>query len=46
MPCIGEDTAEKMVSFIGEMLGKSAKGSVSDILDYYGKIKYYHDTLP
>jgi hypothetical protein len=46
MPCIDEDTAEKMVGFIGEMLEKSAKGSPTDILDCYGKVKEYHTTLP
>ena len=41
-----EDTAGNMVGFIGDMLNKLARGSASDLIDCYTKIKDYHNTLP
>ena len=32
VPCIDEDTAGKIVKFIGDVLAKAAKGSISDLI--------------
>lgn len=43
VPCIDEDTAHKIVVFIGEVLGKAAKGGVSDLLALKDIIKKFGD---
>ncbi len=35
-----------MVLFIGQALEKTAKGSITDIANYYNRTKDYHNILP
>lgn len=46
MPCIDEVTAKKIVDFIGVVLGKAAKGSVSDLISLSELIKKFGDEIP
>ena len=39
MPCIDDDTAHKIVVFIGKVLDKAAKGSVSDLINIAQMVK-------
>lgn len=43
IPCIDEDTAGKIVKFIGSTLDKAAKGSVSDIISLINDVKKFGD---
>ena len=46
VPCIDEDTAKNIVGFIGTVLEKAAKGSVSDLISLIDLIKKFGDTIP
>jgi hypothetical protein len=46
VPCIDEDTAGKIVRFIGEVLEKAAKGSISDLLALKKIIQDFGDQIP
>ena len=46
MPCIDDATAHKIVVFIGQVLEKAAKGSVSDIIGLVQMIKDFGDQIP
>lgn len=39
VPCIDDNTAHKIVVFVGKVLDKAAKGSVSDLLSLVQMIK-------
>jgi hypothetical protein len=43
VPCIDETTASKIVKFIGEVLEKAAKGSVSDLISLKNLIQKFGD---
>jgi hypothetical protein len=46
MPCIDEATAHKINVFIGEVLEKAAKGSVTDLVQLVNLIKAFGDQIP
>ncbi len=46
VPCIDEATAKKIVDFIGVVLEKAAKGSVSDLISLVDLIKKFGDQIP
>jgi hypothetical protein len=46
VPCIDEDTAKNIVGFIGTVLEKAAKGSVTDLISLVDLIKKFGDTIP
>ena len=46
VPCIDEDTAKKIVDFIGVVLEKAAKGSISDLISLKYIIKKFGDEIP
>ena len=46
VPCLDDDTAHKIVVFIGQLLEKAAKGSVSDLLSLVQLIKDFGDQIP
>ena len=46
VPCIDNATAHKIVVFIGEILEKAAKGSVSDLITLVSLIKSFGDQIP
>ena len=46
MPCIDDATAHKIVVFIGQVLDKAAKGSVSDLMSLVDLIKKFGDEIP
>lgn len=46
LPCIDEATAKKIVDFIGVVLGKAARGSVSDLISLSDLIKKFGDEIP
>ncbi len=46
VPCIDEDTAKSIVVFIGTVLEKAAKGSISDLISLVNLIKSFGDTIP
>lgn len=46
VPCIDEVTAGKIVTFIGEVLGKAARGSISDLIALSDLIKKFGDEIP
>jgi hypothetical protein len=46
VPCIDDATAHKIVVFIGEVLEKAAKGSVSDLIGLVNLIKGFGDQIP
>ena len=43
VPCIDEDTAKKIVDFIGVVLEKAARGSISDLISLSDLIKKFGD---
>lgn len=43
MPCIDDATAHKIVVFIGQVLDKAAKGSISDIIGLIDLVKKFGD---
>lgn len=46
VPCIDDDTAHKIVVFIGQVLEKAAKGSISDLLALKDLIEKFGDQIP
>lgn len=46
VPCIDDDTAHKLVIFIGEVLEKAGKGSISDLISLVDLIKGFGDQIP
>jgi hypothetical protein len=46
VPCIDDATAHKIVVFIGEILEKAAKGSVTDLVQIVNLIKAFGDQIP
>lgn len=44
--CIDDDTAHKIVLFIGEILEKAAKGSITDLVQLVNLIKAFGDQIP
>lgn len=46
VPCIDEATAKKIVDFIGTVLEKAAKGSISDLISLVDLIKNFGDQIP
>jgi len=46
MPCIDNDTAHKLVVFIGQILDKAAKGTISDLLALKTLIEQFGDSIP
>jgi len=46
VPCIDDATAHKLVVFIGEVLEKAAKGSVTDLVQLINLIKGFGDQIP
>jgi CRISPR/Cas system-associated endonuclease Cas3-HD len=46
VPCIDDATAHKIVVFIGEILEKAAKGSISDLIQLVNLIKAFGDQIP
>lgn len=46
MPCIDDDTAHKIVVFIGELLDKAAKGSIGDLISLVDLIKNFGNQIP
>ena len=46
VPCIDDTTAHKIVLFIGEVLEKAAKGSISDLVSLINLIKAFGDQIP
>ena len=43
MPCIDDETAHKIVVFIGKVLEKAAKGSIGDLTSLVKIIKDFGD---
>lgn len=43
VPCIDEDTAHKLVVFIGQVLEKAARGSISDLIGLKDLIQKFGD---
>ncbi len=43
VPCIDEDTAHKIVVFIGQVLEKAARGSISDLIGLKDLIQKFGD---
>jgi hypothetical protein len=46
VPCIDEGTAKKIVDFIGVLLEKAARGSISDLISLVDLIKKFGDEIP
>jgi CRISPR/Cas system-associated endonuclease Cas3-HD len=46
VPCIDDATAHKLVLFIGEVLEKAAKGSITDLVSLVNLIKGFGDQIP
>ena len=46
VPCIDDDTAKKIVVFAGQVLGKAASGSISDLLGLINLIKDFGNQIP
>src|SRR5690349_6087532 len=46
VPCFDDDTAHKVVVFIGQVLDKAAKGSISDLLALKDLIEKFGDSIP
>ena len=46
MPCIDDDTAHKIVVFIGQLLDKAAKGSISDLTSISQLVKDFGKEIP
>jgi hypothetical protein len=46
VPCIDDATAKKTVVFIGEVLEKAAKASVTDVVQLVNMIKHFGDQIP
>lgn len=46
VPCIDDNTAHNIVKFIGEILEKAAKGSVSDLIALKKLVEDFGDSIP
>jgi hypothetical protein len=46
VPCIDDATAHKIVVFMGEVLEKAAKGSITDLVQLVNLIKGFGDQIP
>jgi hypothetical protein len=46
IPCLDDDTAHKIVVFIGTLLDKAAKGSISDLLALKDLIEAFGKSIP
>jgi hypothetical protein len=46
VPCIDDATTHKIVVFIGEVLEKAAKGSITDLVQLVNLIKSFGDQIP
>lgn len=46
VPCFDNDTAHKTVVFIGTVLDKAAKGSISDLLSLKDLIEQFGNSIP
>ena len=46
VPCIDEDTAKKIVDFVGVALEKAAKGSIGDLISLIDLVKKFGDEIP
>lgn len=46
IPCIDDDSAHKIVDFIGKFLDKAARGSLSDLIALPQMIKDFGNSLP
>ena len=46
VPCLDDDTAHKIVVFVGQVLEKAAHGSVQDIISLKDLIKKFGDEIP
>ncbi len=46
VPCIDDDTAHKIVVFVGQVLDKAAKGSISDLIALKDLIQQFGDQIP
>lgn len=46
VPCIDDDTAAKIVAFVGKILDKAAKGSISDLVSLPQLIKDFGNSIP
>jgi len=46
VPCIDDTTAHKIVVFIGDVLEKAAKGSVSDLIALKSLIEDFGNQIP
>ena len=46
VPCIDDDTAHKIVVFLGSVLEKAARGSATDLISLIQEIKNFGDQIP
>ena len=46
LPCIDDATAQKLVVFIGEVFGKAAEASITDLVQLIGLIKGFKAQIP
>ena len=46
VPCIDDDTAHKIVVFVGQILEKAAKGSVSDLIALKNLVEDFGKEIP
>jgi hypothetical protein len=46
VPCLDDDTAHKVVVFIGQLLDKAAKGSISDLISLKALIEDFGNQIP
>jgi len=46
VPCIDDDTAHKIVVFVGQILDKAARGSISDLLSLKDLIEQFGNQIP
>jgi hypothetical protein len=46
VPCIDDATAHSIVVFVGQILEKAAKGSISDLLALKDLIEKFGDSIP
>ena len=46
VPCIDDDTAHKIVVFVGTVLEKAARGSATDLISLIQDIKNFGDQIP
>ena len=46
VPCFDDDSAHKTVVFVGTLLDKAAKGSISDLLSLKDLVEAFGKSLP